>query len=134
MEMEDLKKKAETLTDHVGDYIELYSKLVVVNATEKATGAVSVALVSVLTALLTIFVLFFGSLGVGWWIGEQLNNMLAGFGIVAGFYALIALIIVALRISIAAGIQNMLIKNVYEQKNNDSSEPDRSETGIAEAA
>jgi hypothetical protein len=132
--MEDLKNKAEALTDHVGDYIELYYKLIVLNATEKATGVASISVTSLTIACLSTFSLFFISLGLGWWLGEQLGNMLGGFSIVGGFYALTVVLILAFRKKIVPSIQNLIIRKVYEDSDNVVSGPDRTETGIAKAA
>jgi hypothetical protein len=132
--MEDLKNKAETLIDHVGDYIETYSKLIALNATEKATGAASISITSMALAVLSVFALLFVSLGVGWWIGEELDNMLGGFSIIAGFYALMVIVILVLKDKIIPSIQNILIRKVYEETNNIVSGPDRTETRIKEAA
>lgn len=132
--MEDLKNKAETLTDHVGDYVELYYKLIVLNATEKATGFASVSITSIIVGILSLFVLFFASLGVGWWLGEELQSMIAGFGIIAGFYLLMIAIMMAFRKQIIPSIQNSIIKKIYEEKDNNLSGTDRREAGIAKAA
>jgi len=132
--MEDLKNKAETLTDHVGDYVELYYKLVVLNATEKATGMASVSITSVIIGVLLLFVLFFASLGVGWWLGEELNSMIGGFSIVAGFYLLVLTIMMAFRKQIIPSIQNTIIKKIYEENDNIVSGSDQREAGVAKAA
>jgi hypothetical protein len=132
--MEDLKNKAETLTDHVGDYVEIYYKLIVLNAAEKATGIASVSITSIIVGVLSIFVLFFGSLGIGWWLGEELKSMIGGFGIVAGFYLLLIGIMMAFRKQIIPSIQNTIIRKIYEEKDNVVSGPDQRETGVAEAA
>jgi hypothetical protein len=132
--MEDLKNKTETLTDHVGDYVELYYKLVVLNATEKATGIASVSITSIVVGVLVVFVLFFASLGVGWWLGEELNSMIGGFSIIAGFYLLVITIMMALRKQIIPSIQNTIIKKIYEENDNIVSGSDRRETGVAKAA
>jgi hypothetical protein len=132
--MEDLKNKAETLTDHVGDYVELYYKLVVLNATEKATGIASVSITSIIVGVLSTFVLFFASLGVGWWIGEELNSMIGGFGIIAGFYLLVITAMMAFRKQIIPSIQNTIIKKIYEENDNVVSGPGEREAGVAKAA
>ena len=112
--MEEFQNKAGNLTDHVGEYIETYSKLIMLNATERATGIASVSITSlVLTGLIT-FVLLFASLCLGWWAGEQLESMPAGFGIVTGIYALPALFILLFRKKIIPYVQDRLIQKVYE--------------------
>jgi|SRR5688572_2585131 hypothetical protein len=112
--MEEFQTKAEALTDHVGEYIETYVKLVSLNATERATGMASVSITSLVLAGLFTFVLLFASLCLGWWLGEKLNSMPAGFGIVAGIYTLAALLIILFRNRIIPYLQDRLIQKVYE--------------------
>lgn len=115
--MEDFQNKAGNLTDHVGEYIETYSKLITLNVTERATGVASVSITSLILAGLTTFVLLFSSLCLGWWLGERLGNMPAGFGIVTGIYAFPLLLILLFRKKIIPYIQDLLIQKVYEDNN-----------------
>ena len=113
--MGELKDKAEILTDHIGDYLETFYKLSALNATGKATGIISAGITSVVVMLFIMFAMLFAFMGVGWWLGEQMNNMLAGFGIVAGFYIFLIVIILIFRKSFLFPlIRNILIRKVYE--------------------
>ena len=135
--MEDIKNKAETLTDHVGDYIEIYYKLIVLKAAEKATSVVSVSITSIAVAILSLFVLFFASLGIGWWLGEQLDSMIGGFAIVAAFYLLTIAVLMAFRKQLIPSIQDTLIRKIYEEtddKDNVVQGTDQREARVAEAA
>lgn len=131
--MEEFQNKAESLTDHVGEYIETYYRLVALNATERATGIVSVSITSMVLAGLTTFVLLFSSLCLGWWAGEQLDSMPAGFGIVTGIYALAALLILLFRKRIVPYIQDRLIQKLYED-HRVTQGPAGAETRIAKTA
>ena len=55
--MDELKNKAENLTDHVSDYLETYYKLTVLNATEKTAGIASVSVTAIFIGFLVLFVL-----------------------------------------------------------------------------
>ena len=113
--MGELKDKAEELTDHIGDYLETFYKLSALNATGKATGIISAGITSIVVMLFIMFAMLFAFMGIGWWLGEQMNNMLAGFGIVAGFYIfLIALILIFRKSFLFPLIRNILIRKVYE--------------------
>jgi len=113
--MEELKNKAETLTDHVSDYIETYFKLTVVNATQKATGVASVSLIAVLVTFFFMFVFFFVGIGAGMWIGEALNDMKLGYFIVGGFYLICAFIVILIRKKVVFPyVRNQIIRKVYE--------------------
>jgi hypothetical protein len=131
--MEEFQNKAETLTDHVGQYAETYFKLVTLNAAERATGIASVSITSLIVGGLITFVLLFSSLCLGWWAGEKLDNMPAGFGIVTGIYAFAALLIILFRNKIIPFIQDRLIQKVYEDHNL-TQRSAGTESGIADAA
>src|SRR5687767_135393 len=113
--MKELKNKAERLTDHVTEYVETYMAYSVLNATDKAAGVASSSITAIIVGVMSFFILLFGGIGVGYYIGQQLDNMLAGFGIVAGFFALITILVLALKKSVLAPyFRNLIIKATYE--------------------
>jgi hypothetical protein len=110
-----IKERTNTLTDHISDLAESYYQLGVLNITEKATGIASSTIIVSVISFLSLFALLFLGLGFGWWLGQQLNNMLAGFCVVAGmFIILIALIIGFRKQLIFPFIRNTIIKKVYD--------------------
>ena len=113
--MDELKNKAENLTDHVSDYIETYVKLTVVNATQKVTGVASVSLIAILVTFFFMFVFMFVGVGASIWLGEVLDNMKAGYFIVGGFYLVCAFIVILVRKKIVFPyVRNQIIRKVYE--------------------
>lgn len=113
--MENIKDKAHDLTQDVSDYLETYYKLKVLQVTDKAAGLASTSLASLLLFLFTFFFLLFLGIGLGWWLGEILQNMMAGFCIVAGFYAVLSILVLMLRKTyILPLIRNTIIRKVYE--------------------
>lgn len=113
--MKELKSKAETLTEHVTQYIETYAALSMLKATDKAAGIASTSLTAITVFILAFFFLLFGGIGLGYWLGQQLDNMLAGFGIVAGFFALLIILTLALKKTVFTPyFRNMIIKTTYE--------------------
>jgi hypothetical protein len=113
--MEELKSKAENLAEHAGDYFETHFKLAVLNATDKATGLASQGLTVAVLTVLSLFVLLFSGLGLSWWIGNAINNIVGGFFIVAGVYGLlIAILLLFRKKHIAPLIRNFLIARIYE--------------------
>ena len=114
--MKELKNKAEHLTDHVTEYVETYFTLNVLKATDKAAGIASQSITGVLLGVFGFFFLLLISIGVGYWIGQKLHNMLAGFAIIAGFYGVLAVLIVVLRKNVLMPFfKNIIIKSAYEQ-------------------
>jgi len=78
--------------DDVKEYVNLKLRLIQLNLSEK----ISVALANVITSSVafTFYILFFvfGSFAIAYWLGNVFNNNAAGFGIVAGFYLIVALL------------------------------------------
>jgi hypothetical protein len=114
-EARTVKSTAESLTDHVSDYVETYLKLTVVNATQKATGVASVSITGILLLLFLTFVLFFSGIGFSLWLGDSMNNVKSGFFIVSGVYLFLGLLIYLLRRKIIFPfVRNTIIRKVYE--------------------
>lgn len=113
--MGEIKDKAEELTEHVGEYLDTFIKLTTISATGKVTGMLSAGITSIVVMLFMMFAMLFAFMGIGWWLGEQMHNMLAGFSIVSGFYLLLILLILVFRKSFLFPlIRNVLIRKIYE--------------------
>lgn len=113
--MEELKSKAENLTESIGDYAETYFRLTVLKVTDKATIIASSTLVALSLFFVSIFVLFFLGIAAGIWLGTLLNNAALGYVIVAGFFILIMLVLVILRKQIVFPmIRNLIVRKFYE--------------------
>lgn len=112
---EDLKDKAGDLAEHIGDLADTFYKLTILNVTQKATNAVSSALMVIILCTLGMFALFFGGFALAWWLGDVFDNRIAGFGAVAGFFALLTIIVIALRKNIIFPyFRNLIIRKVYD--------------------
>lgn len=113
--MENIKEKAEDLTEDIGQYVETFYKLKVLQATDKVARLASLSVTATMITILVLFFLLFLSIGLGWWLGEALDNMVAGFCIVAGFYGLLSLVVLVLHKNlILPWIRNILIRKAYE--------------------
>ena len=114
--MEENKKGSEKIVGAVADWVETYRNLMGVRIVEHTSLGASVSFLSVLTMLVIVFILLFLGLGAAWWIGEQLDNMKAGFFIVGGVYGAVLIIILAMAKKVLIpGIRNLIIKKIYEQ-------------------
>lgn len=122
--MEDLKTKAGNLTDSIGDYVQSNYKLALLNAADKATGIAASTLATVVIAFLGIFVLFFGGIALGVWLGQLLDSYALGYLLVAALFTLIIVIIVAMRKRIVFPmIRDKIINKLYEQNDQDVQRP-----------
>jgi hypothetical protein len=112
----DIQQKAKTLTDDIGELLDLYYKLAVITVTEKASNAASVSITVIVILFFMMFTMLFGGLALGWYLGEVLESMLAGYGIIAGiFIVFIALTLLLRKSFLFPYIRNTIIKKIYEQ-------------------
>jgi hypothetical protein len=114
--MSDSKNVISDLSTDVMDYVETWYKLTVVSGTRKATHTAASLLTIVSVVFLGIFVLFFGGLALGIWLGGVLNNEVAGYGLVAILFLVFMLILITLRKKIIFPfIRNLIIRKIYEK-------------------
>lgn len=118
--MQELKTKVNDLSEDVEAYIEAYYELKVLKLSEKISLIASQSLAATALILLIVFVLAFSGIAMGWWLGTSLDNMAAGFSIVAGIYALLLILLIAMKNNIVVPrVRNMIIKKMYEEYDNE---------------
>ena len=109
-------ERQDSIVDAAGDLIETYRDLITTRIVEHTSIGASISIVGLITLLMVVFVLLFSGMGAAWWIGDQMNNMKAGFFIVGGFYTLLLIILlVTAKPYLIPNIRNMIIRKVYEQ-------------------
>jgi len=111
--MENTKQDLELLFEKTADYVETRVDLLKLQAVDKTSDIVSSLVVLLIAGLVFAIVFFILNIGLALWIGSLLGKTYNGFFIVAGFYAIIGLIIYLLRGKfIKAGISNLIIKKL----------------------
>lgn len=114
--MEELKTKAGNLTESITDYIQTYYKLNVLKIADKSTSAAATIVAVVAVVFLGAFVLLFGGIALGLWLGQLMEDMVLGFVLVAGFFMVILVILVMLRKKLIFPIiRNKIINKIYEE-------------------
>jgi hypothetical protein len=114
--MEEQEKPAEKLIATAGHMIEAYRDLTTLTVVENLTRGISVSVVGIVSMVVTCFTLLFGALGLAWWIGEEMNNMKAGFFIAGSVFLLLLIVVLLLaRKTLMPWIQDMAIKKIYEK-------------------
>jgi hypothetical protein len=115
---EGLKDSAEDLTDHIGDMADTFYKLALLNLTQKATNAAATGITVVALLTFGVFFFIFGGIALGFWLGDLIDDRAGGFAIVAGFFLLVTLCLVAMRKKIVFPyFRNRIIRKVYDQEN-----------------
>lgn len=114
--MENIKSRATELTESITDYLETSYKLVVIEAADKSTKILASITASCIVLVLGLFVILFGGIALGIWLGSLLNSAALGFVLVAVLFLLIIFILVAMRKRIVFPlIRNILINMLYEE-------------------
>ena len=115
MERSD-REQQDGVVDAVGDIIETYRSFVNVRIIEGAAKSGSMSIFGILVLVVSVFVLLFAGLGAAWWIGDEMENMKAGFFIVGGFYLLVLMIcLLTANSTILPWLRNLIVRKIYEQ-------------------
>jgi membrane protein YdbS with pleckstrin-like domain len=108
--------KIERLISHVKEYAEERFTLIILNVHEKVSKVLSKATSFVIFILLGVFTLVFLSLGLAWWISQQMNQPHIGFIIVGLLYLVVGFVIYAKRKEwIWDPISVAFLKNVIDE-------------------
>jgi uncharacterized protein YqhQ len=114
--MEEDKNSSQKWVNSLTDLVDAYRNLISVKIVEHTSLGISLSIIGILSLIIAVFVLLFTGIGSAWWLGEYLQNMKAGFFIIAGFYALIFIILLLTSPGIwIPRIRNAIIKKIYEQ-------------------
>lgn len=112
-----IKEKAKDMIDHIEDLSSTYYRLGMIKITQKATVITSHLLAVVVGCVFGFFVLLFGGLALSWWLGNLLENRVAGFLLGGGFFLVCMLVIILLRKQIVFPFfRNAIIRQVYGKK------------------
>ncbi len=115
METEQLKEKAEDLTSHIGEMADTFYKLTTVKLAKQATSIASNAISIVVVCMLGLFIVFFGGMGLAWYLGDVMESRAAGFAVVGGFFLLVLIVVLAVRRKlIFPYLRNAIIRRIYD--------------------
>lgn len=120
----DVKDKLEDSLEHVGAYVQTRMDLLLLNLSDKVAKSAATAAVVYVAWSLSGFVLLFLSLALAWWLGQLLENMAAGFLVVAGIFVLITVVVyVVAKKVLRPNIANKIIKNWTNNDRQDRDNP-----------
>lgn len=91
--MNESPNQIELLLENAVEYGKTSFQLLKLKALDKSSDIVSsVVPLAFVIVLLTLF-LFFGSIGIAFWLGEIFNKVYLGFMVVAFFYGVLGIVI-----------------------------------------
>ena len=105
-----------TLKDNVKDYVEAKVDILKLKAIRKGAPMISNIIVGVALAFLAIFIIMFLSFSAAYAISDATDRPFLGFLIVAGFYILLAVLIVTLKNKLLTmPIMHSMLASLYEK-------------------
>ncbi len=105
------------LKEEFSSYIRLRIELFRISSYEKIARVSASLITGLLITILVMFFSVFGSVAAGLYIGHISGSPIAGFGIVAGFYLLLLLIVLIFRKSLFEKvIINKMIVILFENE------------------
>ena len=85
--------KVEVLTDNLKVYLNTNEELLKLEALERLSTIGAETVSYLIVGVVAMLFVFFLSFGIGFFLSTILDNNYSGFGIVAGFYLLLGLIL-----------------------------------------
>jgi hypothetical protein len=116
--MKEQKEQDQGLISNIKEYATIRKDLAFLTIAEKTSEAAAGVAAGGMLAFLAIFVFFFGSLTLGFYLSEVIGNSYSGFLIITGFYLLLALIVYFTKDNlIKKPIENGVIKKLFKERN-----------------
>ena len=113
--MEATKDKIADLAEHAEEVVETWYKLSLLNIAQKATNITSAGLTTLVVCTSAIFFLFFAGLALSWWLGNIVDSRAGGFLLGAGFFLIVAIVVILARKKIIFPFfRDLLIRKLYE--------------------
>jgi uncharacterized membrane protein YqjE len=107
--------KLDGLVNNLTGYVETRIELLKYEIKEDIAKTIARLTLVLLTAMFFTFFLLFMSVSLALLIGEELGTV-AGFGVVAGFYFVLMLVIVGFRHSINKALEKKIKENITQPK------------------
>jgi len=121
--MEEKELDPQKIIDKIKQYIQVRTELSLLSAVDKGSQLFAGLLTDGLVLILIVLGGLFGSLALGFYLSEVLNNTYGGFLIVAGIYLLLALFINSTKEKyLEKRIINLVIKKFFRERNEEQNE------------
>jgi tetrahydromethanopterin S-methyltransferase subunit C len=116
--MKEQKDQDNGLISNIKEYANIRKELAMLTIAEKTSTAAAGAAAGSILAILGLFVFFFGSLTLGFYLSEVIGNTYSGFLIITVFYLIVALIVYFTQENmIKKPIENGVIKKIFKDRN-----------------
>ena len=109
----NLSENLNEAIDDVKEYVNLRMQLIQLNVTEKVSIGLAGLIAGGIALILFVLCFIFGSFALAYLLGNVLHNTAAGFGVMAGFYLLLGIIMLKVgKGKICITLINLFIKQI----------------------
>lgn len=116
--MKEQEEQDKGLFTNIKEYANIRKDLAMLTIVEKTSTAAAGAAAGGILAVLGLFVFFFGSLTLGFYLSEVIGNTWSGFLIVTGLYLIVTLIVyLSQENMIKKPIETGMIKKIFKDRN-----------------
>lgn len=116
--MKEQEEQDKGLFTNIKEYANIRKDLAMLTIVEKTSTAAAGAAAGGILAVLGLFVFFFGSLTLGFYLSEVIGNTWSGFLIVTGLYLIVILIVyLSQENMIKKPIETGMIKKIFKERN-----------------
>jgi hypothetical protein len=109
--------KIENLANNVKEYVNIQVEIVKLNALNKISIIGAKIAFGFIAALMTLLLLLFGSMALGYYLSTLTGSTSTGFLLVTGFYLIIGILLYSNRKSLVINpIRNLLIRQILSDE------------------
>jgi polyferredoxin len=113
--MDQLSQRIKQVSNELKDYVETRTELLILNLSDKGTLWLGDLIQHTFNLVVLGTGLLFGLIALGFYLGELLNSMSLGFGIIGAFLFIIGLILILSKPrSLSKRIQTQIMHDVFE--------------------
>ena len=112
----DSKKETPPIIDQFADYVETRIKLAKYQAIETGSSFAANIITDLVLIVSILLTFFFASLTLAYFLGELLNGIWKGFGIIALLYLIIVLVLKFNRKNVEKPLINIFIQKIFKSK------------------
>lgn len=113
--MDLLGQRIKQVSNELKEYVETRIELLILNLSDKATLWLGDLIQHTFNLVILGTGLVFGLIALGFYLGELLESMSAGFGIIGGFLTLVGLILLIVKPkNVSRKIQNQIMRDVID--------------------
>jgi len=117
----NLSELLSALKADIKEWVEIRLKLLQLQVFEKTAVVGSFLIYGIIIINLLFFAFLFAFFALGFLIGKWINSVAGGFAVISLFYLLILVLMLVFHKSIFTGLQNLFLKSLNPEQENESS-------------